>query len=79
MTTFNKSGSKYLRLITSIEGLAVTVDVYAVLIAFGVTCPARQHAIKKLLCAGIRDKGSAVQDLQEAKDAIDRCVQLETY
>ena len=29
--------------------LGVVVDVYDVLEAFGVTCPARAHAIKKLL------------------------------
>ncbi len=73
---FNKSGSKYLRNITPflVDGKA---DVYAVLKAFNVECPARQHAIKKLLCSGIRGKGDTVQDLNEAKDAISRAVQLE--
>lgn len=52
-------------------------DVYAVLDAFAVTCPARQHAIKKLLCSGLRGKGSVLQDLQEARDAIDRAIQME--
>jgi hypothetical protein len=72
---FNASGSKYLRKMRHlIDGRA---DVYAVLVAFEVTCPARQHAIKKLLCSGIRGKGDAVQDLSEAKDAIDRAIQIE--
>lgn len=73
---FNASGSKYLRDITPylVDGKA---DVYAVLKAFNVDCPARQHAIKKLLCSGIRGKGDTVQDLNEAKDAIARAVQLE--
>ena len=71
---FNASGSKYLRDIQTIGG---KVDVYAVLEAFDVTCPARQHAIKKLLCAGLRGKGDSVQDLKEAADAVARAVQME--
>ena len=71
---FNHSGSKYLRDIkTTIDG---KIDVYAVLIAFNVVSPARQHAIKKLLCAGIRGKNNELNDIQEAKDAIERDIQL---
>ena len=74
MTDFNKSGSKYLRqIITTVDGL---VDVYAVLDAFSVTCPASQHAIKKLLCAGLRGKADVLQDLKEARDAINRAIQM---
>ena len=51
-------------------------DVYAVLDAFNVICPARQHAIKKLLCAGLRGKGDAGQDLSEALDAVSRSIQM---
>lgn len=73
---FNPSGSKYLRpIVVTDDG---KVDVYAVLDAFAVTCPARQHAVKKLLCSGIRGKASAIQDLSEARDAIDRAIQLQT-
>ena len=73
---FNKSGSKYLRPITQylFDGCA---DVYAVLLAFNVACPARAHAIKKLLCSGIRGKGSVKQDLEEARDAVTRAIQIE--
>jgi hypothetical protein len=73
------SGSKYLRRInSSIEkGEFVKADVYAVLEAFQVTCPARQHAIKKLLATGLRDKGSQLQDLKEALDAVSRAVELQ--
>jgi len=74
MANFNESGSKYLRnIILTPEN---KVDVYAVLDAFAVVCPARQHAIKKLLCTGLRNKGSEEQDLTEARDAIDRAIQL---
>lgn len=75
MNQFNESGSKYLRnVVCSING---RIDVYAVLEAFAVTCPARQHAVKKLLCTGIRGKGDTIQDLTEARDAIDRAIQMQ--
>ena len=71
---FNESGTKYLRHMSClVNGKA---DVYAVLVAFGVTCPARQHAVKKLLCAGSRGKADVGQDLAEARDAVDRAIQI---
>lgn len=73
------SGNKYHRRIHSVEALDlfVTADVYCVLDAFNVTCPARAHAIKKLLCSGIRGKGDTMQDLSEARDAVTRAMELE--
>ena len=69
------SGAKYQRKIkTTPDGMS---DVYDVLEAFGVSCPARAHAIKKLLCAGQRGKGDVLQDLHEANQAITRASQLE--
>jgi hypothetical protein len=69
------SGSKYRRGVMGAlpDG---AVDVYSVLLTFAVTCPARAHAVKKLLCAGIRGKGDELQDLREARDAIDRAIQI---
>lgn len=72
---FNNSGSKYLRKIMG--AVNNQIDVYSVLKSFEVTCPARQHAIKKLLCSGLRNKGTTLQDLTEAMDAIKRAIQLE--
>lgn len=71
--------NKYIRQIRPVEGgeVAVNVDVYCVLEAFAVTCPARAHAIKKLLCTGIRGKGDADQDLAEAIAACQRAADLE--
>ena len=75
--TTHGTGNKYHRTVNSVDGTGnVVVDVYAVLAAFNVTCPARQHAIKKLLCAGIRGKGDELQDLKEAQDALDRAVAM---
>lgn len=73
------SGNKYHRKIMSVESLSesTTADVYCVLDAFNVTCPGRQHAVKKLLCSGLRGKGDTLQDLKEARDAVDRAIVLE--
>lgn len=54
----------------------VTVDVYDVLVAFGVTCPAMAHAIKKMLMPGQRGSKDADQDKREAIQAIERSIEL---
>ena len=70
------TGSKYLRTIRDQQGDSAVVDVYDVLVAFNVTCPATQHAIKKLLCAGLRGKNDTVGDLIESRDAVSRAIDL---
>jgi hypothetical protein len=59
------------------DRVTITVDVYDVLKAFDVRCPAIQHAIKKLLCAGIRGHKDKRQDLAEARASIGRAIELE--
>lgn len=75
------AGSKYRRLIRQTlpeghAGVSVICDVYDVLRAWDVTCPAIQHAVKKLLQPGQRGSKSAVQDLREAIGSIERAIQL---
>jgi hypothetical protein len=71
-------GAKYLRRIYSAaDGTSVLIDVYDVIDAFGVTCPAQQHALKKLLACGNRGKGSRLDDLCGVLDATWRAVELE--
>ena len=79
MATKKHSGSKYIRTIYPVEGVGepIQVDVYNVVTAFDVKCPARAHAIKKLLCSGIRGKGSPLQDLRETIDAVNRAIELQ--
>lgn len=68
-------GHKYRRLITPVDGgPPVVVDVYSVLQAFGVTCQARGHAIKKALLPGARGHKTARQDLEEAVVALRRAI-----
>lgn len=50
-----------------------TIDVYRVLLAFNVTDPCIQHAIKKLLVAGRRNGGKTIeQDVGEAVWTLNR-------
>jgi hypothetical protein len=70
-------GKKYDRQIFSkYEDACITIDVYRVLDAFNVTCPATAHAIKKLLCAGIRGHKDNEQDLDEAAQSIEEARQM---
>ena len=71
--------SKYTRTITQTisgedRGCSLAVDVYDVLRAFSATDPAIQHAIKKLLCTGIRGHKNSRQDLEEAVQSIHRAL-----
>jgi len=56
--------------------VVVMVDVYDVLKAFRVTDPAVAHAVKKLLAAGQRGGKDEIQDLTEARQSIDRALEL---
>lgn len=53
-----------------------SLDVYRVLDLYGVTQPAIQHAVKKLLCAGQRGAKDYERDLREAIDSIERALQM---
>jgi hypothetical protein len=70
------SNNKYERELTDRFSNTCIIDVYDVLVAFNVTCPAIQHAVKKLLCTGIRGHKDSAQDLIEAKESIARAIEL---
>lgn len=63
--------SRYHRTIKGVQ-----LDVYDILTAYSVTCPARQHAIKKLLMAGERGHKDTATDLGEAVGACRRAAEL---
>ena len=52
------------------------VDVYRVLSLFQVNDPCIQHAIKKLLCAGDRGDKSMIKDITEARDSLNRHLEM---
>jgi len=54
----------------------VPLDVYSVLAAFDVRCPAVQHAVKKLLCSGVRGHKDKLTDLREAVSSLARALEL---
>lgn len=54
------------------------IDVYRVLVLFGVTNPCLQHAVKKLLCAGQRGAKGQKQDVQEAIASLLRYLEMQT-
>lgn len=70
------SSNKYERELTDSQGNSAIIDVYDVLQAFNVTCPATQHAIKKLLCTGVRGHKDGDTDLLEARESITRAIEL---
>lgn len=68
--------SKYNREIIGIDGTVTTVDVYRVLEAFGVADPATQHAIKKMLCTGLRGHKDYLSDLNDSIDSLKKAKEL---
>lgn len=67
-----QKSNKYIRTVKGVE-----MDVYDVLKGFNVTCPAMQHALKKMLCSGLRGHKDSVQDKNEAIASIKRSIELE--
>lgn len=68
--------NKYDRKIIGKDGGECIVDVYDVLKAFEVKCPALQHLIKKALCAGLRGHKDIGTDLQDIIDSATRAKEL---
>ncbi|WP_428615792.1 hypothetical protein [Pseudoalteromonas sp.] len=69
-----KDGKKYHREIIGFCGTKVEIDVYRVLDAYNTESASIDHAIKKLLCTGLRghkdfitDIDNAIESLEEAK------------
>ena len=53
------------------------IDIYRILELYEVNEPCIQHAIKKLLCAGIRNGGkNKLQDYREACNSIERHIDM---
>ena len=53
-----------------------TLDVYRVISIFGVTDPCIQHALKKLLCSGVRGHKDQEKDIQDVIDTLERWKQM---
>ena len=64
--------NKYTRTMKGID-----CDVYDVLEAFKVSCPALQHLLKKALNAGLRGHKDTLQDLDDIIASAERAKALE--
>ena len=71
----SNSDNKYPHYFKDVEHLE-TVDVYRVLSLFQVNDACIQHAIKKLLCAGDRGDKSMIKDITEARDSLNRHLEM---
>tara|TARA_R110000824_G_scaffold205804_1_gene390723 strand:- start:731 stop:1216 length:486 start_codon:yes stop_codon:yes gene_type:complete len=75
------NNNKYSRKIKTIvvDGIDhdIYVDVYDVLTAFKTTNKANDHAIKKQLATGQRGIKGVIQDLTEARDSLNRAIEIE--
>lgn len=77
-----QENNKYIRTIYSNKGeitgteIKAEVDVYDVLGAFNVTCPALQHLTKKALCVGIRGHKNQEDDLKDIIKSAKRALEL---
>lgn len=52
------------------------IDIYRVCDLYGVNNAAVAHAIKKLLCSGVRGYKDASQDINEAIDSLKRALEM---
>lgn len=68
----NRAYSHYFKDVSALQ----TVDVYRVLVLFGVTDPCLQHALKKLLVAGGRGSKDAARDVREAVVSLERWLEM---
>jgi len=71
--TRDKTANKYKVLCKGVH-----LDVYDILLAYAVTNPADQHAIKKMLMAGKRGVKDEIQDRKEAIQSLERAIELAT-
>ena len=75
------NNNKYSRKIKTIvvDGIDhdIYVDVYDVLTAFKTDNPAVDHAVKKELAPGVRGVKSRIQDFMEARDSLNRAIEIE--
>lgn len=66
---------KYNHYVKDISGIDV-LDIYRLLMIYEVNDPCVGHAIKKLLVAGKRGSKSKKQDIREAIDSLERCLEI---
>lgn len=66
---------KYPHYYKDVRHLAV-LDPYRVIALFNVMAGPQQHALKKVLLPGMRKKNTVQQDIKEARDTLDRWLEM---
>lgn len=69
-------GEKYLAEMTDYDGNTIQVDIYNMLVAKGIFCPATAHAVKKILDAGDRGSKGWDKDMDEAINSLKQAKRL---
>lgn len=73
-------GAKYRKTIRDRrDGSSIEVDIYDVLEAYSVTCPALAHALKKLLLPGQRGSKDFEKDMREGANSIEQAILLQKW
>ena len=65
-----KDGDKYIRTIYGLCGTPVKVDVYRVSDAFPTGSASIDHAVKKMLCAGLHGHKDKLTDIDNAIESL---------
>ena len=68
----NKNTNPYTKDVSHLD----KIDIYRICDLYDVKDDPISHAIKKLLCAGVRGYKGRIQDYKEARDSIDRCLEM---
>ena len=72
------NGDKYMVMITERSTCkTISVDAYDIIIAVGITCPAKAHALKKIMFSGERGAKSYEIDVREAINSLE--ISLDLY
>lgn len=76
MSNEGENGKKYQFRIRNRNNESIVVDVYDLIDALGMTCPALQHLFKKLCFTGNRGMKTIEQDLMGINSASIRAIEL---
>ena len=68
----NPKYTHYFRDVSKLDG----IDIYRILLLFGVSDPCIQHAVKKLLVAGGRGVKDITKDVEEAIVSLTRYLEM---
>lgn len=73
MQLSDNKNSHYYKDVSHLE----SIDFYRICKLYEITDPCAQHALKKLLCLGVRSGGKTYeQDVKDVRDSLNRMLQM---